>query len=46
VGGRNQLNFDGMVQLDLEYARRRSLWLNLRILARTPWVVAHGKGAA
>jgi lipopolysaccharide/colanic/teichoic acid biosynthesis glycosyltransferase len=46
VSGRNQLNFDGMVQLDLDYARRRSLWLNLRILARTPWVVVHGKGAA
>jgi lipopolysaccharide/colanic/teichoic acid biosynthesis glycosyltransferase len=46
VSGRNQLNFDGMVQLDLDYARRRSLWLNLRILAKTPWVVAHGKGAA
>jgi lipopolysaccharide/colanic/teichoic acid biosynthesis glycosyltransferase len=46
VSGRNQLNFDGMVQLDLDYARRRSLWLNLRILARTPLVVAHGKGAA
>jgi lipopolysaccharide/colanic/teichoic acid biosynthesis glycosyltransferase len=46
VSGRNELNFDGMVRLDLDYARRRSLWLNLRILARTPWVVAHGKGAA
>lgn len=46
VSGRNQLDFGDMVQLDLDYARSRSLWLNLRILAKTPWVVATGKGAA
>ena len=46
VGGRNRLNFGAMVQLDLDYAQRRSLWLNLRILAKTPWVVAQGKGAS
>jgi lipopolysaccharide/colanic/teichoic acid biosynthesis glycosyltransferase len=46
VSGRNQLTFDQMVDLDLDYARRRSFWLNLRILAKTPWVMAHGKGAA
>jgi lipopolysaccharide/colanic/teichoic acid biosynthesis glycosyltransferase len=46
VSGRNRLNFGDMVQLDLDYAQRRSLWLNLRILAKTPWVVATGKGAA
>jgi lipopolysaccharide/colanic/teichoic acid biosynthesis glycosyltransferase len=46
VSGRNQLNFGSMVQLDLEYAQRRSLWLNLRILVKTPWVVANGKGAS
>lgn len=45
VGGRSQLNLNQMVQLDLEYVERRSFWLNLRILARTPWVVLHGKGA-
>ena len=26
--------------------RRRSFWLNVGILARTPWVVVHGRGAA
>ena len=36
VGGRNLLNFGEMVQLDLDYAQRRSLWLNLRILAEDP----------
>jgi lipopolysaccharide/colanic/teichoic acid biosynthesis glycosyltransferase len=45
VSGRNELNYDEMVQLDLEYVERRSLWLNLRILARTFWVVVRGRGA-
>jgi lipopolysaccharide/colanic/teichoic acid biosynthesis glycosyltransferase len=45
VSGRSQLGFDRMVELDLEYARRRCFWLNLRIVAKTVWVVAHGKGA-
>jgi lipopolysaccharide/colanic/teichoic acid biosynthesis glycosyltransferase len=46
VSGRNHLTFDQMIDLDLDYAQRRSFWLNLRILAKTPWVMAHGKGAA
>jgi lipopolysaccharide/colanic/teichoic acid biosynthesis glycosyltransferase len=46
VSGRNELNFDQMVHLDLDYAKSRSFWLNLRILAKTAWVVAHGKGSA
>jgi lipopolysaccharide/colanic/teichoic acid biosynthesis glycosyltransferase len=46
VSGRNHLTFDQMVDLDLDYAQRRSFWLNLRILAKTPWVMVHGKGAA
>jgi lipopolysaccharide/colanic/teichoic acid biosynthesis glycosyltransferase len=46
VSGRSQTTFDEMIRLDLEYARRRSLWLNLQILARTVPVVLRGKGAA
>jgi lipopolysaccharide/colanic/teichoic acid biosynthesis glycosyltransferase len=46
VSGRNELNFDQMVHLDLDYAQSRSFWLNLRILAKTAWVVAHGRGSA
>lgn len=46
VSGRSQTTFEEMIQLDLEYARRRSLWLNLQILARTVPVVLRGKGAA
>ncbi len=36
VEGRDRVDFDGMVHLDLEYIRRRSLGLDLRLLARTP----------
>jgi lipopolysaccharide/colanic/teichoic acid biosynthesis glycosyltransferase len=46
VSGRSQLTWEEMIQLDLEYVRRRSLWLNLSILLRTIPVVLIGKGAA
>jgi len=45
VSGRNELNYAEMVQLDLEYVNRRSLWLNTTILARTFAVVLTGRGA-
>ena len=46
VNGRSETTFEEMIRLDLDYAQRRSLWLNLRILARTVPVVLRGKGAA
>lgn len=46
VSGRNELNFDQMVDLDLDYTQCRSFWLNVRILVKTAWVVTHGRGAA
>ncbi|MBW3607643.1 MAG: sugar transferase [Actinobacteria bacterium] len=46
VSGRSQLSFDEMIALDLEYAQRRSFWLNVRILLRTLPVVLLGRGAA
>ncbi|MEA2138472.1 MAG: hypothetical protein QOG56_1622 [Solirubrobacteraceae bacterium] len=45
VCGRSQLSFDEMIALDLEYAAQRSLWFNVRILARTLPVVLLGRGA-
>jgi lipopolysaccharide/colanic/teichoic acid biosynthesis glycosyltransferase len=45
VTGRSQTTFDEMVRLDLRYARNRSLWMDLKILAATPRAVLSGKGA-
>jgi lipopolysaccharide/colanic/teichoic acid biosynthesis glycosyltransferase len=44
VEGRSSTSFDEMVRLDLKYMREWSLWLDIRILLKTPWVVFTGKG--
>jgi lipopolysaccharide/colanic/teichoic acid biosynthesis glycosyltransferase len=45
VSGRSNLTFDQMVQLDLSYIERRSLWLDLLILLKTVPSVLAGRGA-
>lgn len=45
VTGRSTVKFDEMVRLDLEYAKARSLRLDLKILLRTPRAVITGAGA-
>jgi lipopolysaccharide/colanic/teichoic acid biosynthesis glycosyltransferase len=45
VNGRCRTRFDEMVRLDLQYARKQSLWLDLKILIRTPAAVLSGDGA-
>jgi lipopolysaccharide/colanic/teichoic acid biosynthesis glycosyltransferase len=45
VSGRSRLKFDEMVRLDVRYARVRSVWLDIRILLRTPRSVIVGDGA-
>jgi len=35
VSGKNMTTFNEMINLDIEYGRRRSLWLDLKIIART-----------
>jgi lipopolysaccharide/colanic/teichoic acid biosynthesis glycosyltransferase len=46
VSGRSQLTLEEMAALDAEYVRRRSLRLNLSILARTVPVVLSTRGAS
>jgi lipopolysaccharide/colanic/teichoic acid biosynthesis glycosyltransferase len=46
VSGRNERTYEEMVRFDVEYAERRSLWLDLRILARTALVVMRRQGVA
>src|SRR5579885_1426244 len=45
VSGRSRVKFDEMVRLDIRYARTWSLWLDLKILLRTPRAVLLGEGA-
>jgi lipopolysaccharide/colanic/teichoic acid biosynthesis glycosyltransferase len=46
VSGRNERTYEEMVRLDIDYAERRSLLLDLSILARTPLTVIARRGAA
>lgn len=45
VEGRSSTSFNEMVRLDIKYIRAWSLWLDIKILLKTFWVVLHGKGA-
>jgi lipopolysaccharide/colanic/teichoic acid biosynthesis glycosyltransferase len=45
VTGRSRTTFDDMVRLDLRYAKRCSLWNDVKILLATPRAVIAGKGA-
>jgi exopolysaccharide biosynthesis polyprenyl glycosylphosphotransferase len=44
VEGRSQRPFDEMVRLDLKYIGKWSIWLDLKILLKTPWVMISGNG--
>ena len=46
VSGRSQLSYRQMCELDLDYVRRWSVWLDLRILLRTVPVVLFNSGRA
>jgi lipopolysaccharide/colanic/teichoic acid biosynthesis glycosyltransferase len=45
VEGRSRVTFDEMVRLDLKYASSWSVWLDLKILLKTPAAVVSGVGA-
>ena len=46
ISGRSDLPFDKWLELDLEYIRRWSLWLDLKILLKTVPAVLRGQGAS
>jgi lipopolysaccharide/colanic/teichoic acid biosynthesis glycosyltransferase len=45
IRGRSEIPFENMVEIDLEYIERWSLWLDLYIVLRTPIAVVGGRGA-
>ena len=45
VTGRSRTTFDEMVRLDLKYINEWSLWLDTKLLIKTPWVIMTCKGA-
>jgi lipopolysaccharide/colanic/teichoic acid biosynthesis glycosyltransferase len=46
VSGRSRLSYRQMCELDLDYVRRWTIWLDLRILLRTVPVVMFNSGRA
>jgi exopolysaccharide production protein ExoY len=45
VTGRSEVHFDRRIEMDAYYAIRKSLWLDILILAKTPWAMLSGRGA-
>jgi len=45
VSGRSDVNFDKRIEMDAYYARKKSIWLDILIYLKTPWVMISGKGA-
>jgi lipopolysaccharide/colanic/teichoic acid biosynthesis glycosyltransferase len=44
VSGKNRLTFEEMVRLDIQYGRRKSFWMNVKIMLRTPRAIAQEIG--
>ncbi|MGH7943304.1 MAG: sugar transferase [Limisphaerales bacterium] len=40
VNGKNKTTFSEMMEMDIKYARKKSLWLDLAIIFKTPFVMA------
>lgn len=45
VEGRSDVDFDKRIEMDAFYARKKSLFFDLLIIAKTPWAMISGKGA-
>ena len=45
VTGRSEVKFDKRIQMDADYARKKSIFLDLWIIFKTPWAMISGKGA-
>lgn len=45
VSGRSDIKFDKRIQLDADYARKRSIFYDFYLILRTPFAMLSGKGA-
>ncbi|MBP6045298.1 MAG: sugar transferase [Microgenomates group bacterium] len=45
VSGRSEINFDKRIALDASYVDNLSLWNDLKIILKTPWIMITGRGA-
>jgi lipopolysaccharide/colanic/teichoic acid biosynthesis glycosyltransferase len=45
VTARSAVPFEQMVEIDMQYIAQRSIWLDIWIILKTPWVMLAGKGA-
>ena len=45
VSGRSEVNFDKRIKMDADYVKKRSIWLDVVILLKSPWAMISGKGA-
>jgi|SRR5581483_1807872 len=45
VNGRNDVKFDKRIEMDAYYAKRKSILMDIIIIAKTPWIMISGKGA-
>ncbi len=43
--GRSDVKFDKRIEMDAYYARKQSIWLDVLIFLKTPWIMITGKGA-
>lgn len=45
VSGRSEINFDKRIQMDANYAQRKSIWYDMYLILKTPFAMLSGKGA-
>lgn len=45
VSGRSQVSFKEWMRMDMEYVHNWSLWLDVKLMVRTLWVMLSGRGA-
>lgn len=46
VSGRNSIGFDEWIEMDLEYIKNRSLWLDIKLICRTIFVLLGDENAS